>query len=76
MSELRCVSGIELLADYLEGVLDPALRADLERHVAGCQRCQAFLASYRDTPRILREATDDALPADLRASLRKALNLS
>jgi hypothetical protein len=37
--------------------------------VAGCDRCQAFLASYRATPRIVREATDLVLPAGLQASL-------
>jgi anti-sigma factor RsiW len=76
MSELRCVSGVELLADYLEGVLDPAVRDDLERHVAGCPRCQAFLAAYRATPEILRHATNDLLPDDLQATLRKALGLT
>ena len=76
MTGLRCLSGVELLADYLEGVLDPALRADLEGHVAGCPGCQAFLESYRATPRILRDATDELLPAQLRTSLRKALRLN
>ena len=36
-------------------------------------RCVAFIASYRETPRILREATATALPADLQASLRAFL---
>lgn len=75
MIEMRCVSGVEVLADYLEGVLEPGVRDAVERHVQSCERCQAFLESYRATPRILREATDRALPADLAASLRKALGL-
>jgi anti-sigma factor RsiW len=41
----------------------------LEGHVAGCQRCQAFIASYQATPRILREATDSPLPAAVQTSL-------
>ncbi len=64
-----CASGVELLMDYLEGVLSEGLRADIEAHVAGCPRCTAFVASYRETPRILREATLAALPADLGDSL-------
>jgi anti-sigma factor RsiW len=71
MSDVGCVSGVDLLADYLEGVLPADARASLEQHVAGCDRCRAFLASYRATPAILRAATDQALPADLRASLGK-----
>jgi len=55
--------------DYLEGALPEDQRVDLEAHVAACPRCTAFVASYRETPRILREATLAALPADLEASL-------
>jgi anti-sigma factor RsiW len=51
--------------DYLEGVLPPAVRAQLDEHVGGCPRCQAFLASYRETPRVLRDATSVVAPADL-----------
>jgi len=50
MKEVACISGVELLMDYLEGVLPPDLRAALEAHVAGCERCAAFVASYRETP--------------------------
>jgi len=52
MKEIVCVSGVELLMDYLEGRLAPATVADLETHVLGCERCQAFIASYRATPSV------------------------
>ena len=73
MKEVACISGVELLMDYLEGVLSADLRSALDAHVAGCPRCVAFIASYRDTPRILREATATTLPADLQVSLRAFL---
>jgi hypothetical protein len=41
--------------------------------VAGCSRCAAFIASYVETPRILRDATVATLPADIEASLRAFL---
>ena len=69
MSDVRCVSGVELLADYLEGLLPSDVRASLEQHVLGCERCQAFVASYQATPAILRHATDVVLPEDLRKRL-------
>lgn len=69
MNEIACVSGVQLLMDYLEGVLPAEVCARLEAHVAGCQRCQAFIESYRETPRLLREATDATLPSDIRQSL-------
>lgn len=69
MSDVSCASGVDLLMDYLEGVLPTETAAALEAHVAGCPRCEAFVASYRETPRIVREATAAALPAELEQSL-------
>jgi len=73
MTAVVCASGVELLMDYLEGVLPPEVNAALEQHVAGCERCAAFVASYRETPRILRNATGAALPEDVAASLQAFL---
>jgi anti-sigma factor RsiW len=63
------MSGVDLLADYLEGLLPSDVRASIEQHVLACERCQAFVASYQATPKILRDATDVALPEEIRRSL-------
>ncbi|MGE5835261.1 MAG: anti-sigma factor family protein [Acidobacteriota bacterium] len=73
MKDIACISGVELLMDYLEGVLPADLHAALDVHVAGCPRCAAFVESYRATPRIMRDATAMTLPADIEASLRAFL---
>ena len=73
MKEIACLSGVELLMDYLEGVLPADLHAALQAHVAGCPRCTAFVASYCNTSRILRDATAVTLPADIEASLKAFL---
>lgn len=73
MTEIACVSGVDLLMDYLEGVLSAEVRKALDEHVAGCPRCAAFVASYCDTPRILRQATAATLPADIERSLKAFL---
>jgi anti-sigma factor RsiW len=73
MTPIACVSGVELLMDYLEGVLSEDVRVALDAHVAGCPRCLAFIESYRETPRILRAATAAALPVDVQQSLRAFL---
>jgi anti-sigma factor RsiW len=69
MSDVSCQTGVELLMDYLEGVLPYETRALLDEHVAGCEKCTAFVASYLATPRILREATAAAMPPELQRSL-------
>ena len=71
--EIACVSGVELLMEYLEGEVPPDVRAALDGHVAGCPRCTAFVASYCETPRILRAATAASLPASVEASLKAFL---
>jgi len=73
MTEIVCASGVERLMDYLEGAVPASLRAQLDAHVAGCPRCAAFVASYCETPRIVRDATAAALPDDLQISLRSFL---
>lgn len=70
---LTCRDGVELLMDYLEGVLPEPLRQEIDAHVAGCPRCVAFVESYRKTPGILRAATAADVPEDLAASLRRFL---
>ena len=73
MTRVVCASGVELLRDYREGVLPADVTAALEAHVAGCERCAAFVASYQATPRIVREATALTLPPDIEASLKAFL---
>ena len=69
MTEVSCKTGVELLMDYLEGVVPSDVRTLLESHVSGCPKCTAFIASYLATPRILREATAAAMPPELQESL-------
>jgi anti-sigma factor RsiW len=73
MKTMTCAAGVGYLMDYLEGVLPAELRSTIDSHVAQCARCTAFVASYLETPRILRESTTTVLPESLRASLRAFL---
>ena len=70
---MTCRDGVAALADYLEGLLAPERSAVLEAHVAGCARCTAFVAGYRETPRILRDATAAVLESRAAAALRRFL---
>jgi len=72
-ANVACRDGVDVLMDYFEGVLSAADRGGVEVHVSGCPRCAAFIESYRETPRILRAATDAELPADLASSLHRFL---
>jgi anti-sigma factor RsiW len=73
MNEIACASGVELLMDYLEDQLPAEVRAALDAHVSGCARCVAFVTSYRETPRIIRDATLVQMPGEVQAALIEAI---
>ena len=72
-TDLTCRETVELLMDYVESLLPATDHARLEAHLAICPKCLEFLRAYRETPRILREATAAEMPAELRERLRQFL---
>jgi anti-sigma factor RsiW len=68
-----CRDGAERLMEYMDGVLDEALRRAIDEHIAGCAHCQAFVKSYASVPAILRETTHAQLPPAGQEALRRAL---
>jgi anti-sigma factor RsiW len=69
--ELQCRDGVRLLGAYMDGLLEPGVRRDLEHHVSGCVRCRRFVRSYREVPRIFRKATATTTPERLKRSLHR-----
>ncbi len=51
---LACKDVVELVSDYLEGVLLPEKRAALEEHLAGCPGCTNYVEQVRLTIGMLR----------------------
>jgi anti-sigma factor RsiW len=66
---LRCRDTVDLLNDYLDGALDREDAEALEAHLAGCEDCAAFLATYRGTVRSSRRLREERLPPELRDRL-------
>lgn len=71
MKTMTCRDGVRVLMDYTEGVMSASRRRAVEAHVGGCVRCQRFVRSYCETPRILREATVTSMPERLGRRLRR-----
>lgn len=67
---LRCRDIGDLLHDYLEGGLEPALRRQLETHLADCPGCLAFLNTYRRTVSVARDLRCEDIPPELQRKLR------
>jgi anti-sigma factor RsiW len=64
---------LDLLSDYVESILSPEVIADVERHLAECAPCRAYLATYERTARLTREAAQVTMPEDVKARLRGTL---
>lgn len=56
---LRCRDVDAFLLDYVEARLDARVAAVFERHLALCEHCRHFLASYRRTIALGRMLCDD-----------------
>ena len=48
-TRLVCQQAVELMSDYLDGSLSRRDRKRLERHLAGCDACGAYLEQMRVT---------------------------
>ena len=63
VEHLTCKEFVEVLTDYLEDVLEPAERAEIERHIVICRGCSNYVEQMRRTIDLLgRSATGE--PAD------------
>jgi anti-sigma factor RsiW len=71
---MTCRELYGFLDDFLDGVLDPPVKQDFERHIELCLPCWKYLATYRATLRAARgsELADDA-PAAAPESLIQAI---
>jgi len=47
--EVVCRELVELVTNYLDGALDPAVAAAVERHLADCDACTEYLAQIDAT---------------------------
>ena len=70
---MTCQDVIEVLIDYLDQVLTPEVAADLERHLAGCEPCRAYLGTYRRTRALGAQAARLEMPDEMKARLRQFL---
>lgn len=74
MAQVACRQFIlDFLADYLEAKLDPGVMADLDRHLAVCAPCVAYMNTYKRTRELVGRTAPAEMPQEMRAILRKFL---
>ena len=69
---LSCQELVELVTDYLEGVLDERDRTAFERHLAGCDGCTEYVEQLRATIRVTGMLTLDDLSTEAEDVLLQA----
>jgi len=69
VAHLTCRQLVEILTAYLDGALDPAERADVERHIVICRGCANHVEQMHSTidllGRLAPAGEDEASPAVL-----------
>ena len=71
MAQVTCKELIlDYLSDYLDGLLTSGMATELERHLARCPSCVAYLNTYRRTRELVGETMRVSMPEEMRAILR------
>ena len=53
---MTCRETVDLLGDYVDGELPPEIRRSVDVHLAGCPECATYLATYRATIALAKDA--------------------
>lgn len=69
----RCKEMFAELSNYLDDELDDSMCEELEKHIGGCEPCQAFLASLEATIQQCRKAPAECPTGKASRKLRKQL---
>ena len=64
-SPLVCRDAVELVSDYLDGALSHRQRRRLEKHLAQCDACTAYLDQMRSTIAASGRVGPEDLPSDV-----------
>ena len=72
VEQLSCQELVELVTDYLEGVLPEETRLRFEDHIGRCGGCKIYLEQIRQTVSLLGHLPREALSAEAERELLEA----
>ena len=70
--EMSCKELVEVVTDYLEGVLPSQDRARFEEHLGQCPGCQTYLEQMRQVIHTLGKLNEDSIPPGAWETLQQA----
>jgi len=69
---MNCRQVVELMTDYIEGILSTDERDRFEEHIAGCDGCRAYLAQMQTARNLAHRLADEPLPESIERELLDA----
>jgi len=72
---LTCDELLRMMNDYVDGDIDPALCAELQKHLDDCRDCRVVVDTIRKTITLYRDETVYELPASFHNKLHAELRL-
>ncbi|MGH9004874.1 MAG: anti-sigma factor family protein [Acidimicrobiia bacterium] len=70
--QLACQQVVELVTEYLDGVMEPRRRARFEVHLRECGGCSAYLEQFRTTVAVAGRLDVGDVPAPVMDELLSA----
>lgn len=70
---MKCEELLKMLNEYVDGTVDPAVCAEFEKHMAGCNPCQVVVDNIRQTITLYKNGAPYALPIRFQKKLHRAV---
>jgi anti-sigma factor RsiW len=67
--ELTCQELVELVTDYIEGVLSAQDKTRFEHHLSECPGCNAYLSQMRKTIQVIGRLTEEHIEEQAKEQL-------
>ena len=64
--ELTCQEFVELVTEYLEGVMPATDQIRFEAHLSDCPYCSTYLEQIRQTIRLTGHLSEETLPEEIK----------
>ena len=71
--EISCLEVFRQISNFIEGELDPQLRARLEAHFKDCAHCSAIVDGTRNVVRLVGDGKTFDLPVGFSERLKRRL---
>ncbi|MCA9843119.1 MAG: zf-HC2 domain-containing protein [Dehalococcoidia bacterium] len=69
---MTCPVLVQLVTEYLEGVMPPEDAAQFEEHLGRCPPCEVYLVQFRKTIEICGRLPEEVLPVEVKETLLAA----